>query len=80
MWARTYFSAGDKITAINPTSSGQILIGGTVNKKYLLVGKTDQNGNLLWTRTWQDHTYPHVNGIYEMSDGSIHLVGKFCNS
>ena len=67
------------ITAINPTTSGDILIGGFTKNKYLLLGKTDSNGNLLWAKTWEDWRYPRVTAIYEMDDGFIHMVGFFCN-
>ena len=56
------------------------MFAGSIQSKYLLLGKADSEGNVLWTRTWVDHTYPKVKAIKEMSDGNIHMVGLFCEN
>ena len=80
-----YGDSGDKANAIVETSDGNWVVAGETDSYIKGAGKNDfwvfklnkNNGNIIWEKTYGDHSYDWANTIVETSDGNLVVGGNF---
>lgn len=83
-WPKRYRNTGDEVpNAACQAVDGGILMAGTSSHgtRYdLYYLKTDPDGNMVWTRTWQapGDTVCYGRGIVAVPDGGFLLAGETC--
>lgn len=82
LWSRTWWSGEfEWLNKIIPTSDGGFaIIGNTVGfgagSNEALIIKYDNNGTLMWSRTFGGTSWDFVDGIVEDTDGSLIVAGS----
>jgi len=85
LWTRVY-ECGDYGACVQQSDDGGYIIAGAssmyyqTNKMDVLLIKTDENGNTLWTKTYGGDKSEEGKSVKQTSDGGYIVVGTIYNS
>ncbi len=80
-WAKTYGGTGDDYaSSVQRTSDGGYIVAGTTNSFGagnwdIFLIKTDENGNIIWAKTYRGTDYDFASSVQQTSDGGYILAG-----
>jgi hypothetical protein len=81
LWAKTYGGPDDETgNSLHPTSDGGYIITGTTSKPldydcYVYIVKTNENGELLWTKTFGEVYFQTSYSVDNTLDGGYIIAG-----
>jgi hypothetical protein len=81
LWSKTYGGVDDDVGySVKETSNGNIIIVGhtgslAINDLDVYIIKTDENGNLLWSRTYGGTNIDEARSVQQTSDGGFIITG-----
>jgi hypothetical protein len=81
LWQRTYNALeGYRGHSIDETSDGGFIIAGTAcpsgpSRRDIYLIKTDDNGDLIWTRTYGGSKFNSANSVQQTADGNYIVAG-----